>query len=191
MNYIHGKFNISNQDFLYVLSTFIYEPIRWIDRFGWRKACEQERLAIFYFWREIGQRMQIQNIPETYEEFEQYNLNYEREYFRYSDSNRRVGESTRDLFLSWFPSFLKPLIKPAVYAMLDERMLDAFGFRHQPQFLRSIVQNTLKLRGKILRFFPPRKQANFYTDFNHLSYPNGYQMSDLGPPHLLESLNSQ
>lgn len=189
MNYIHNKFNISNPDFLYVLSTFIYEPIRWIDRFGWRKSCEKERLAIFYFWREIGQRMQIQNIPETYEEFEQYNLNYEREYFRYSDSNHRVGESTRNLFLSWFPTFLRPLIKPAVYAMLDERMLDAFGFPHQPQILRSIVQNSLKLRGKILRFFPPRKQPSFYTDFHHLSYPNGYQMTDLGPPHLLESLN--
>ena len=28
MNHIHGRFAIANDDFLYVLSTFIYEPIR-------------------------------------------------------------------------------------------------------------------------------------------------------------------
>ncbi len=28
LNEIHGRFNIANEDFLYVLSTFVYEPIR-------------------------------------------------------------------------------------------------------------------------------------------------------------------
>src|ERR1700742_1145882 len=37
MNQIHGRFEISNEDFLYVLSTFVFVPIRWIERFGWRK----------------------------------------------------------------------------------------------------------------------------------------------------------
>lgn len=109
MNNIHGRFKISNEDFLYVLSTFIYEPIRWIDRFGWRKMSEQERLACFFFWREVGQRMHIQNISSTYEELERYNLNYEREHFRYSDTNRLIGEATRNLFQSWFPGFLRPV----------------------------------------------------------------------------------
>ncbi len=189
MNYMHGKFNISNADFLYVLSTFVYEPIRWCDRFGWRQTCEQERLANFYFWREVGVRMQIQNIPETYAEFEQYNLNYEREHFHYSDTNRRVGESTRDLFLSWFPSFLRPVLKPFVYAMLDERMRDAFGFPHPPQFLTWIAKTSLKMRGKLLRLFPPRKQPSFFTDSPQHSYPNGYQLTDLGPSHMLDELN--
>src|ERR1041384_6204039 len=29
MNQIHGRFAISNDDFLYVLSTFVFETIRW------------------------------------------------------------------------------------------------------------------------------------------------------------------
>jgi hypothetical protein len=37
MNQIHGRFEISNDDFLYVLSTFVFEPIRWNERFGWRR----------------------------------------------------------------------------------------------------------------------------------------------------------
>src|SRR3712207_1854108 len=52
MNAIHGRFNIRNKDFLYVLSTFVFEPIRWNERFGWRRMIEKERRALFYFWRE-------------------------------------------------------------------------------------------------------------------------------------------
>ena len=60
-------------------------------------------------------RMNIKNIPETCEEFEQYNLAYERKHFVYADTNRRVGEATRDLFLSWFPlpGFLRSMLRPA------------------------------------------------------------------------------
>ncbi len=51
MNRLHGRFAIANDDFLYVLSTFVYEPIRWNARFGWRPMCEPERLGYFWFWR--------------------------------------------------------------------------------------------------------------------------------------------
>src|SRR3954469_15022786 len=42
MNEIHGRFSIRNQDFLYVLSTFVLEPIRWNARFGWRRMIPKE-----------------------------------------------------------------------------------------------------------------------------------------------------
>ena len=37
MNQIHGRFAIANEDFLYVLSAMVLEPIRWNERFGWRR----------------------------------------------------------------------------------------------------------------------------------------------------------
>ena len=43
MNRAHSRFDISNGDYLYVLSTFIYEPIRWIERFGWRRMSSNEK----------------------------------------------------------------------------------------------------------------------------------------------------
>src|SRR5690242_9879312 len=98
MNQIHGRFEIANEDFLYVLSTFIYEPIRWNARYGWRPMCEQERLGYFHFWREVGRRMGIKGIPADYDEFERFNLEYERTRFRFSEANRRIGAATRDLF---------------------------------------------------------------------------------------------
>ena len=48
MNWAHGHYQIANDDFLYVLSTFIYEPVRWIDAVGWRRTSRHEtRLLLF------------------------------------------------------------------------------------------------------------------------------------------------
>ena len=86
-----------------MLSSFIYEPIRWISRFGWRPLHQEERLALFYFWRVVGQRMHIHSIPRDYYEFEQFNAEYEQHYFQYTETNRRVGIATREVFPAWFP----------------------------------------------------------------------------------------
>src|ERR1041384_967904 len=59
INRFHRHYDIKNEDFLYVLSTFHLEPIRWMDRFGWRKMTQGERVASYYFWREVGKRMAI------------------------------------------------------------------------------------------------------------------------------------
>ena len=87
MNQMHGRFKIVNEDFLYVLSTFVFEPVRWVDRYGWRPMCGQERLAMFHFWREVGQRMGIEDIPDEYGVFDTFNRVYERDNYRYSDTN--------------------------------------------------------------------------------------------------------
>ncbi|MGH2516666.1 MAG: oxygenase MpaB family protein [Ktedonobacterales bacterium] len=181
MNTIHHRYSIANADFLYVLTTFIFEPIRWNARFGWRRLTEKERLATFSLWREIGRRMNIRDIPNSYTELEQYNVAYEREHFRYVETNRRVGDATRDLFLSWFPAPLRPLLKSGIYALMDEPLLDAFGFPHPPGWLRAFVAGGLKLRARALRFFPPRRRPRYYTEQRQRTYPSGYAIEELGP----------
>src|SRR5262249_40895514 len=103
LNQLHGRFAIANEDFLYVLSTFIYEPIRWNERFGWRSLCPQERLGYFHFWREVGRRMNIKDLPTEYEAFERFNRDYERRHYRFTEANQRVGTATREMFVRWFP----------------------------------------------------------------------------------------
>jgi hypothetical protein len=189
MNQIHGHFPIRNADYLYVLSTFIFEPVRWIERFGWRSLTLLEKQALFYFWLSVGQQMGIQAIPSTYELFEQYNLEYERQYFHYNEANQRVGVSTLKLFLSWFPPALRPLIQPLVYAIMDDRMIQAFGFPSPQPWQRQLVGQLLRSRGNLLRYFPPRQTPGFYSDEPQRSYPQGYDLADLGPPEMLSELN--
>ena len=182
MNQIHGRFAIANSDFLYVLSTFVYEPIRWNARFGWRTMCDKERLAMFYFWREVGRRMNIVDLPNDYAVFEQFNVNYERNYFCHTEANHRVGSATREMFASWFPMILRPLVRRAIYALLDDPLIIAFGFPKPSRAMRTVVSGALKLRAFVIRLLPRRRRPVLRTEMKHRTYPEGYVMGDLGPP---------
>lgn len=191
MNWAHSHFKISNDDYLYVLSTFIYEPVYWIDKYGWRKTCEQERLGYYHFWREVGARMGIRDIPPSYDAFESWKNEYERKYFVFAETNHRVGSYTRDLFASWFPRIVTPVVRYAIYAMLDDRMLESFGFPKPLPLTRSVLSGCLRLRGRIVRFLPPRTQPHFFMDNKNRTYPHGYAIKKLGPPKLVERENMQ
>jgi hypothetical protein len=181
MNQIHGRFDIKNEDYLYVLSTFIYEPIRWNQKFGWRPMCEQERLAFFRFWREVGHRMGIKDIPTEFADLEEYNRDYERRNFRFTEANKRVGAATRELFVSWFPRPLAPLVRAAILAMLDAPLIEAFGFPRPSRHMRWLVPACLRLRSRLNRYLPPRRHPRLRTELKHRAYPEGYTIERLGP----------
>jgi hypothetical protein len=182
MNQIHARFTIANDDFLYVLSTFVFEPIRWNARFGWRPLCDQETLALHIFWREVGRRMGIREIPEAIEDFERFNREFERTRFRFSEANRRIGLVTRTLFLSWFPRPLRPLVGPAIDAMLDDSLIEAFGFPRPGRAARFAVARALRLRARLLPALPPRRYPRLRSELRTRTYPDGHDITRLGPP---------
>jgi hypothetical protein len=181
MNQIHGRFEIPNELFLYVLSTMVLEPVRWNERVGWRPLIETEWLASFEFWREVGKRMAIRDIPESYDELEAFNVEFERTRFGYTDAGARVAAATRDMFLDWFPGLPKRVGRPLVYALLDEPLLDALGFPRPSRFLRSSVEAAVRTRSRIVRALPPRRRPRIRTEEPHRSYPQGYELETLGP----------
>ena len=184
MNRMHRRFEIANEDFLYVLSTFVFEPIRWNGRFGWRPLVEQERQAAFHFWRAVGKRMAIAEIPERYEELERYNEQYERTRFRYADSNARVAAASRDMFLAWFPGVPKRFGTLAIAAVMDERLRDAIGFPRPPRALAETVAAGLRARAAAVRVLPPRRGPKLRTGLRRRTYPGGWRLAELGttPP---------
>jgi hypothetical protein len=181
MNQIHGRFSIANEDFLYVLSTMVFEPIRWNARFGWRPLIETEKLATFFFWREIGKRMAIRDIPDTYAELERFNVEYERERFAYTDAGHRVAAATRDMFLDWFPGLPRQWGRQFVYALLDEPLLDALGFPHPSPRLRRIAEAAVRARSRAVAVLPARRSPRLRTLERHRTYRNGYKLEKLGP----------
>ena len=132
MNQQHGRFQIADEDMRYVLSTFVLEPIRWLDRFGWRPMDAEEKRAQFEFWRQVAQRMNIQDIPESLGAMEAFNQAYESEHFHFAPSNHRVAESVREMFIGWLlPRPLRFLGRPVVHALMD-RLLSGRGLRPPP-----------------------------------------------------------
>lgn len=181
MNQIHRHFSISNDDYLYVLSTFVFEPSRFGKLLSWREATDNEKLANYVFWREIGRRMAIRDIPDTVEAFEQFNRNYERTHFVYAESNHQVADAAVQVFLKWYPAHLRPLARQVIYALMDDPLLAAVGFPQPPRGWRWLVRKAFRLRAALVRWMPRRRQPFLLTQTAVRSYPSGYTIEDLGP----------
>jgi hypothetical protein len=181
MNQIHSRFAISNEDLLYVLSSFVLEPIRWNARFGWRPLIEAERLATFEFWRAVGRLMAISEIPGSYDELERFNIDYERERFAPSSAAERVGAATRDMFLAWFPHLPRRFGSAAIYALMDDRLLEAFGFPRPPAAVRAAVERALRARGRIVARLPARSRPRLRTQRRTRTYGRTWDLERLGP----------
>lgn len=181
MNELHARFRIANEDFLYVLSTFVFEPLRWNEHFGWRRMSEDERLAWFRFWRAVGERMQILGIPATLADFAAFSSDYEKRNFRPQPASRQVALATREMFASWFPAPLRPLVRRSIHALLDPPLLAALDLQPAPRWLQRTVAAALRCRARLLRWLPRRRQPMLRTRIARAAYPRGYDIATLGP----------
>lgn len=181
MNKQHGRYSIPNDEYVYTLSTFILEPVRWIDLYGWRKVTDTEKQSFYYFWTELGCRMGIRDMPESYETFDAFNRAFEQEQFRYSPDNEAIAVATRNLMLSWvLPKPLQGVGAPFVHALIDDHLLAAVGMKPAPKWLQGVVRNSIWLRGRLVRLLPPRRKPRLLTKLPNRTYPDGYQIGQLG-----------
>ncbi len=181
MNEMHGRYRIANEDMVYVLSTFICEPIRWIDRFGRRPLTSHEREAWFQYYRQLGQAMRIANIPGSLDETEVFNRQYEAQRFCFAETNRRIATLTTDLLIGFYlPRRLVPIGRPVARAVMDAPLRVAIGFSSSPRWVETIVLPALAARAALLRKLPRRRRPHLLTRVRRPTYPRGYRIEDLG-----------
>ena len=70
-------------------------------------------------------------------------------------------------------------------------MVKALGTTQPIAPLRWLVAAGIKLRSYLIHLLPPRQQDAFVTKSAYRTYPDGYQLTDLGPTHMLKSLNRE
>lgn len=183
MNQMHGAYPISNEDKQYVLSTFVVVPVRWLDQYGWRRLTEDERTATTNYYRELGQHMGIKDVPGTYQEFAGFLDAYEEEHFGFDPGGLAVSEATLRLMATFPPNHLLPQVVMDRFAkaLMDDRLLDAFGYRRPAAWERAAAAGALRLRSGVVRLLPPRKRP-FYPHQRRSvrSYPRGYDVAKLG-----------
>ncbi|GAA4615751.1 oxygenase MpaB family protein [Saccharopolyspora hordei] len=180
LNAIHGRYRISNDDHLYTLSTFVVTPVRWIERFGWRRLHPHEVAALTNTMRRMGAGMRFSGIPETYAEFERFLDDYERERFAFDPGGRRVADATLELFGSWYPSLLSSAVVRAARFLMEPHLLAAFGFPQVSDLGRKVAEAALKLRAQLVRVGPVRPGSRPAVP-EPRSYPDGYRIAELGP----------
>jgi hypothetical protein len=204
LNFLHSHYPISNNDFLYTLSVFIVEPIRWIQRFGYRHAHSLEKESVYLVWSDIGTKMGIQNIPDSWEEVEKWMTNYEEMRMRFHPSNQIIANSTMKLFLSVLPSFLHPIGSDLIAAFCSPPLRKAMGFNDPPPGLSLFIEISMSIHANFIKFLClPRSKPLIRTPLQLLpsdtpgdnrtgvgcpffhpyapTYKDGYRIDELGP----------
>jgi hypothetical protein len=186
LNRIHGHYDIPNDEFQYVLATTLVGPVRWISRYGWRDLDPVELVALTRFTTRFGELMGIKGLPQTYDGYLELLTSYERRRFAFDPANKRVTEATIRIGRATAPWYLRLGFRRVTIALMDEPLRLALGMEEQPRWLVAAIDLGLRLRAKLLRFAPPRRTPYERT---HPTYPNGYELSQIGPAKMLDELN--
>ncbi|KAL1742150.1 hypothetical protein HDZ31DRAFT_66260 [Schizophyllum fasciatum] len=147
VNFLHSKYQISNEDFRYTLCLFLFEPITWSTKYGWRSLSDLEKHAWFIFWVEIGKRMDIKDIPPTFDELKAWSLAYEAEHMVPSPTNAVVAHHTTEELVLRVPKVfgLKDFARRLTVCALDEHVRIAMLQDPQPFYMHAIMNGALWL----------------------------------------------
>lgn len=184
INQMHAMYDISNDDMLYVLATFVVCPVQWVNSYEWRSLTGHEIAALTNYYRLLGKHMAIKDIPETYDDFAEFLDRYEREHFAFSTKSLAVADATLDLLGTFMPYRLlpRPVVRRMSFALMDDRLLEAFHYAKPTLVERALVRGGLKARGLAIRLVaaPRRRPLMARMSKEVRGYPNGYATSDLG-----------
>ncbi len=183
INQMHAMYDISNDDFRYVLATFVVVPKRWIDDFGFRKLSPNEIDAMTNYYLELGRHMAIKDMPTDYAGFEKLLDDYEREHFAFDPGGRRVADSTLDLMTTFPPNSYAPkwVVKRFAFSLMDEPLLRAFRYPVPSRFERAFFLGAMKVRARLLGLFPARSKPKWVSQYGYYrTYPAGYDIDHLG-----------
>ncbi|GAB3012945.1 oxygenase MpaB family protein [Spirosoma pulveris] len=189
MNHIHNYYKIDNADYLFVLATFVFYPIDWIRRYGWRQLTTAEEQAFFYFFREVGRRMNLHDLPDTMADFREATAAYEKRHFRFTESNRKIADATVRIVQGWFPRFLHPVVQPAFSALISDQLRTAFGYPKPPGWFLGLTSAALWLRKWPLRWITFKPYPALIENTSFRNYPDGPPAIEaVGPENIVREL---
>ncbi len=187
LNRVHQHLPGSREDFLYVLMTLLVVPLRWTDRYGWRKPTQTEKDAATRFFRELGARMHIQDIPVTFEAAEKSLDDYERRRVAPSTAGKTLMGATVQVLQSMQPRLLHPVTRRMIATMLDDaRLAAALGLPRSTWWSRLALNAGIGVRNAI------RRRTHLSTVPSFIPgqaappiYPKGYNLADIGPLNVM------
>ncbi|CAA7271254.1 unnamed protein product [Cyclocybe aegerita] len=145
VNYLHSQYKISNDDYLYTLALFILQPAIWAKQYGWRPLSPMEEDAFFIYWKEIGKRMGIHDIPESVQALAAWSDQYEKQYMVRDKVNREVAEYTLEELLVAAPEALgiKSFGRRVAVCLMDDITREAMLYEKQPWYIYWLVNITM------------------------------------------------
>ncbi|KAL0581167.1 hypothetical protein V5O48_000857 [Marasmius crinis-equi] len=171
-NWLHSRYNIRNDDYLYTLALFAFEPAvrvelksltnyakgllqKWAAKYGWRPLTPLEEHAFYIFWVEIGKRMGINDIPESAEEFKEWVEDFEAKYMVPAQTNHDVATYTTEELIYPLPEAfgIKNFARKVSIAVLEDNVRTAMMQPEQPKWISTLLNTLLNFMAWHIRYF--------------------------------------
>jgi len=184
MNHIHSFYKISNDDYRFVLWTFIDFPIVWLKRYGRRAFTAHEERAWFNGWIEIGRQMGMTDLPVDKAAFDAFVDAYEQREFVPCAASRNIADATIGVMQAWLPKPLRGSVVPVASCLMRPRLREALGYATPPSWLSTSIDLALRVRARFKRVLSFEKHPAALSDAVNRTYPgNAYGIEQLGPEH--------
>ena len=178
INAMHSRYPITNDQKLYVISSFVVEPYLWNQRFGWRPYTQNEGDAGFIFWTEVGRRMGIEGMFPTFDAMLDYYEAYEEREMFYAPENRLLYDRVLPVIKRNLSPPLAMAIPVVLPAIMSARFRQAFGLEDPSKVTQSLIPPLLKTRGRLAQRL--KLKPTLRLTFDRMTYPNGFRIKDLG-----------
>nr|WP_042188988.1 oxygenase MpaB family protein [Kibdelosporangium sp. MJ126-NF4]CEL18583.1 hypothetical protein [Kibdelosporangium sp. MJ126-NF4]CTQ98067.1 hypothetical protein [Kibdelosporangium sp. MJ126-NF4] len=192
----HRTWEITGEDYLFVLATTFLTTIRVAQRITWRPLIDQERTGAYLHFREIGEVMGLKDIPRTYADMARFHDDYAARHIRYSPEARRLYLATRDMIVdvltmwlperspAWFAGLMRRIAVSVLPAIVPKVLRTAFGMRDPSPLLSVAVGAAMRVRGAVVRRMSPRTEPAIPDRFPTEEFPDGdYRIDQIGPTH--------
>lgn len=191
LNNIHAFYRITNDDYLYTLSTFIFDPRLWLERFGWRQLTDHEQNALYHRYRKMGEAMHIQDIPDTWQKLWAWRVAYEKTHQQYDPANTQVSLGLLNGASQMVPPLFKGVMSPITISLFDANLEANLGLKKPNLLARGLTRAVMQVYRFAGRFFNLWEEDSFVDSklMTHMeTYPHGYQLWELGPDNLVKHL---
>ncbi|BFZ64408.1 hypothetical protein YB2330_005551 [Saitoella coloradoensis] len=172
--WLHDRYGakISRDDLLYTLGCFMFVPVQMVGALDWRGFEGVEREASFVYWREIGERLGIEDIPGSYGELYVWWKEYENTHSRHNEASDNLATLTMDVITFQVPVILKEPVKKLMICVMDDKLRSSMGIPASPAICHTIFNTIITIRKFVYRnFLLPRASWNPYRTINENPNP--------------------
>jgi hypothetical protein len=175
MNWIHSRYgsSIKMDQMVYTLCLLTCEALQWIDRYDWRQTTALEKHASWVFWYEVGRRMGLVDVPQSFEACAQFIEDFETMNMAPTEDNAVIAKGVFALYASTIPAFLTPVVHAVLIAFMDSRLSGAFILpMHLTRFVLPCLNFFLAVRKHFVRhlMLPRTKTLQVFGEDNASGY---------------------
>lgn len=182
------------------LCCFIVDNIELIDIFGWRRLNDIEKQAIFLFFEQVGEKMNLNDRPTSLEHAHTIVNEYiESDIDSRDNKFGRVLTNAIDAVVEkWYSppipaSLVRVFLSAIIYIVGGQKFHQKLGLKQPSAVTVSVLYTLAAIRRYFMHFMPPRRYSHRLSDIlmkkNYMCPAAKSDFSQVGPSKVIATFS--